>query len=217
MARKIDLAGRKFGRLMVLYDTGERKNGKVIWHCKCDCGNEVDVKSVNLISGYTTSCGCYNRERVAEANTVHGMSRRRKYHPVYRIWQAILQRCENPDHNQYKNYGGRGIKVCDEWHDAVIFINWALTHGWQEGLSIDRIDNDKGYSPDNCRWVTQKEQQRNRRNNHLIAFDGKTQTVVQWAEEMNISPQTLYSRINQCHWPIERALTEPIRRHKHAS
>jgi len=129
----------------------------------------------------------------------------------------MIQRCENPNTHNYKDYGGRGITVCDEWHNPVVFIDWALANGWEEGLTLDRIDNDGNYEPSNCRWATRKEQQRNRRNNHLITFDGKTQTVVQWAEEVNISPQTLYSRISKYHWPIERALVEPIGRPKHAS
>lgn len=211
-SKRMELTGQRFGRLVALYDTGERKSGHVVWHCKCDCGNEVDVIGRNLTSGYTTSCGCYKRERVAEVHTVHGMAQHRERHPVYWTWQAMLQRCKNPSHKYYKDYGGRGIKVCDEWHDPVVFINWALANGWQRGLSIDRIDNSGNYEPSNCHWVTQKEQTRNRRSNHLITFDGKTQTVVQWAEEVNISPRTLYSRINQSHWPIERALTEPVRR-----
>jgi len=193
--------------LVALYDTGERKHGKVIWHCKCDCENEVDIIGHNLTSGRTTSCGCYKRERAAEAHIVHGMVKQGERHPVYDAWAHMIQRCENPNIHNYKNYGGRGIKVCEEWHDAKVFIEWALTHGWQEGLSIDRIDNDKGYSPDNCRWVTRKEQQRNKRNNHLITFNEKTQTIAEWAEEVGVGWHMLYDRINKLHWPIEQALS----------
>jgi len=217
MPKKIDLTGRRFGRLIALYDTGEREYRMVVWHCKCDCGNEVDVRGDNLTSGNTTSCGCYQRERTAEVHTTHGMSRQGEYHPVYWAWRTMLQRCENPNYKQYENYGGRGIKVCGEWHDPQVFISWALANGWQEGLSIDRIDNDGNYEPGNCRWVTVKVQARNKRNNHLITFDGKTQTMAGWAEELNISYNVLKQRIDQYHWPIERALTEPIRGHKHAS
>jgi len=212
MPKKIDLTGRRFGRLVVLYDTGERKSGNVVWHCRCDCENEVNVRSGDLTSGNTTSCGCYNRERVAEACTVHGMAQRGKQHPVYWIWSAMLQRCENQDHKHYKNYGGRGITVCPEWHDSQAFIDWALANGWQKGLTLDRINNNGSYEPGNCRWATRKENNRNKRNNRLITFNGKTQTMVEWAEEVNISPRTLSLRINKRHWPIERALTEPVRR-----
>jgi len=210
MSRIIDLTGRRFTRLLVLYDTGERKNGRVIWRCKCDCGNEVDIRTHDLTSGHTKSCGCYNRECAAEVRTVHGMSRRGKQHPVYWIWSAMLQRCENQNHKYYKCYGGRGITVCDEWHDAQVFIDWALANGWQKGLTLDRIDNNGNYEPDNCRWVTRKEQARNRRSNRLITFDGKTQTMAQWAEEVNVKDKVLWDRINVLHWPIERVLTEPV-------
>lgn len=124
----------------------------------------------------------------------------------------MLQRCENPNCSCYHDYGGRGITVCVEWHDPVVFIKWALASGWQKGLTIDRTDNNGNYKPDNCRWITRKEQQRNRRDNRLITFGGKTQTMVEWAEELNIPYGVLESRINKYHWPIERALTEPIRK-----
>jgi len=203
--------------LVVLHDTDERKGGKVVWRCRCDCGDEVDIRGDDLTSGDTTSCGCYQRERSVEANTVHGMNRRGETHPVYVVWKSMLQRCENPNASYYKNYGGRGITVCDEWHDVRAFIDWASANGWRKGLSIDRIDNNGNYEPGNCRWTMRKEQQRNKRNNRLITFNSKTQTMVQWAEEVNVSARTLSSRINRYHWPIERALTEPIRGHKHAS
>jgi len=212
MSKKIDLKDQRFGRLVVSHDTGERKHRQVVWHCRCDCGNEVNVVGYDLTSGRTTSCGCYQRERSVEANTVHGMNRQGETHPVYVVWKSMLQRCENPNNPEYKNYGGRGITVCDEWHDAQVFINWALASGWQKGLQIDRIDNNGSYEPSNCRWVTRKENSRNKRNNRLITFDDKTQTMAEWAEEAGISYLVLCSRINQYHWPIERALTEPVRR-----
>lgn len=212
MAKKVDLVGQRFGRLVVLYECDERRNGGVVWCCCCDCGNEINVRSGDLISGHTTSCGCYQRERTAEANTVHGMVRRGKHHPIYRTWYHMLQRCENPNTSNYKYYGGRGIKVYDEWHNAEKFIDWALANGWEKGLQLDRSDSDGNYEPDNCRWVTSKENNRNRRSNHLISFDGKVQTMAEWAEDMNISYSTLFMRINRSHWPIERALTEPVKR-----
>jgi len=217
MPKKIDLTGRRFGRLVVLYDTGERKGGQVVWRCRCDCGNKVNVVGRSLTSGNTTSCGCYNRERVVEVKTKHGMKRQGGTHPIYQTWHAMLQRCEYPNDKHYKDYGGRGIKVRDEWHDAQAFIDWALANGWQRGLTLDRIDNDGNYEPSNCRWVTRKEQAWNRRSNRLITFNGKTQPMSQWAEELNIPYHALNHRINGYHWPVERALTEPIRRHKHAS
>lgn len=214
MRKKRDLAGQRFGRLLVLYDTGERKNGKVIWHCRCDCGNEVNIRSGNLISGNTTSCGCYNRERSVEAHTIHGVAGRRECHPMYHTWHGMLARCENPKDPDYKYYGGRGITVCEEWHNPQVFIGWALSNGWQKGLTLDRINNDGNYKPSNCRWATRREQARNMRSNRLISFNSKTQTVAAWAEEIGVKRQTLASRIYRLHWPIERALTEPNRRQR---
>lgn len=206
----VDLVGQKFSRLLVLYDTGERKRGNVVWHCRCDCGNEVDVVGHNLTSGHTKSCGCYNRERLVEVHTIHGMSSHSRRHPIHTAWHGILQRCENPNNPSYHYYGGRGIKVCDEWHDAQVFIDWALANGWQKGLTLDRIDSNGNYEPGNCRWATRKEQARNRRNNCLITFNGKTQRLADWAEETGIKWQTLASRIYRSGWPIERALTEAV-------
>ena len=214
MAKRKDLAGQRFGRLMVLYDTGERRNKKVVWHCQCDCGNELDVRSNSLVSVRTTSCGCYRRQRTAEVHTVHGMTRGEKIHPIYQTWYAMLQRCENPDNKSYKNYGFRGIKVCDEWHKLIPFCDWALASGWQKGLQLDRINNDGNYEPGNCRWATSQENNRNRRGNRMITFAGKTQCLAAWADETGIKYQTLLDRVDRYRWPIERALTEPVKRRK---
>jgi len=212
MAKIKDLAGQRFGRLTVLYDTGERKNGSVVWHCQCDCGNESDVGSDKLVSAHTTSCGCYQRQRAAEVNTVHGMTREKIFHSIYRTWGDMLQRCENPSRKNYRNYGFRGIKVCDEWHKFIPFCDWALASGWQKGLQLDRINNNGNYEPGNCHWATPQENNRNRRNNRMITFAGKTQCLAAWADETGIGYFTLRSRINLYHWTIERALTEPVKR-----
>lgn len=210
MGNRRELTGQRFGRLLVLYGTNKRQKRGVVWHCRCDCGNEVDIRGDSLTSGNTRSCGCLQRERAAEANTKHGMAQQGSPHPVYDIWYTMLRRCENPNNSAYKYYGGRGIAVCEEWHDVQVFIDWALANGWKRGLTIDRIDNDGNYEPSNCRWATPKEQARNRRSNHLIAFNGKTQCLTDWAEETGVKWQTLVSRIDTLHWPIERALTEPV-------
>jgi len=217
MSNVRDLKGQRFGRLVVLYDTGERSsNGQVIWRCRCNCRAEVDVRSDHLTSGATRSCGCYNRERVAERRTVHGMTRNKKASPIYKAWASMLQRCENPNDKRYKDYGGRGITVCDEWHDPVVFIDWALANGWEEGLTLDRIDNNGNYEPGNCRWATRKEQAQNKRNNRFITFNGKTQCLADWSRETGITRDALWQRIYHSHWPIERALTEPARRPEYA-
>jgi len=207
MAKIKDLTGQRFGRLVALYPTGERRNSYIVWHCRCDCGNEVDVITSSLTTGHTNSCGCYSRECTIKRSTTHGMAQQRERHLVYYIWGTMIQRCENPKNKNYENYGGRGIMVCDEWHDAAVFIDWALASGWEKGLTLDRIDNNGNYEPSNCHWVTQKEQARNKRNNHLITFNGKTQSLAAWADETGIPYGTLESRINKLYWSIERALS----------
>lgn len=198
MGKKIELAGQKFGRLLVLHDTGERKNGRVVWHCRCDCGKEVDVTARNLRTGDTKSCGCLKLDLL----TTHGYT----YHRLYRIWHDMLNRCENSNDPSYKNYGGRGIKVCEEWHNPKAFIDWALMNGWIRGLQINRIDNNGNYESSNCNFVTNKENACNRRDSYFITYNGKTQNLSVWAEGIGISPNVLRYRL--LNWPIERALTE---------
>ena len=145
-------------------------------------------------------------ERIND-NPIHGMVGTR----VYRIWGKMKERCYNRNHDAYKNYGGRGITVCDEWQRFKPFCEWAMANGYADNLTLDRKDNDKGYSPENCRWVTMNEQENNRRNNRIITFHGESLTVSQWAERNSISPSTLYSRIYIYGWDFERAISTPPR------
>lgn len=153
-----DLKGMRFGRLTAMEVVG-KKNHYRAWRCLCECGNEIVIKSASLITGNTKSCGCLQREMRVIANTEHGFCGTR----LYRIWKGMVARCKYPSSTSYKWYGARGITVCDEWTKFDRFKDWALFHGYSETLSIDRIDNEKGYSPDNCRWVTPTEQTMNRR------------------------------------------------------
>lgn len=202
--RFIDLSGKKFGRLTVI-ERVESKNKNTKWHCVCECGKHATVFGVDLKSGKTQSCGCIHSKQLAARNYKHGLSDSR----LMAIWRGMKDRCNNPCSHFYFNYGGRGITVCDEWqNDFQAFHAWAMSHGYAEGLTIERIDNDKGYSPDNCRWATRKEQNYNKRSNHLITFDGKTQTITQWADEKNIKRCTLQMRLKRG-WTIEKALNTP--------
>jgi len=126
---------------------------------------------------------------------------------IYTAWKNILIRCENPRSSGYKNYGGRGITVCEEWHTFLPFYNWSLSNGYAEHLTIDRIDNDKGYSPENCRWITQKENSRNRGCNHLVTFNGQTLCISEWAEKAGITHQAMAERLKSKTWDLQQALT----------
>lgn len=149
--KREDLSGRKFGRLTVKEFARAGNNRQSIWRCECDCGNFVEVSRNRLLSGHTKSCGCLG---------THGGKGTR----LYNIWRGMKQRCFNPNNRQYNDYGGRGITVCDEWkNDFPAFRDWALTHGYRDDLSIDRINNDSSYEPGNCRWTTAKVQSNNRR------------------------------------------------------
>ena len=163
MSKKLDLRGQPFGKLTVLRENGRDKRNQVLWLCRCECGREVNVRSYDLRSRRTTSCGCYQRERVVETHTTHGMRRTR----LYGVWRDMLARVgvyKGAPEKVKRLYQDRGITVCDEWLVFENFRDWALSHGYKEGLQIDRVNNDAGYSPENCRWVTPKENTNNRRN-----------------------------------------------------
>lgn len=151
-----NIQGQRFGRLIILKNSGKRCGGHVIWLCRCDCGNFTEVRSISLRNGRTKSCGCLQKEKAILANKKHGEATKRTR--LYVIWQGIKWRCYNSKNKAFEHYGGRGIKVCDEWkNNYSTFKLWALLSGYQNNLTIDRIDNDSDYCPENCQWITRSE------------------------------------------------------------
>ena len=205
---KNDIIGRKFGRLIVLERT--TKNNRGYYKCLCDCGNTVTVRADKIKDGSANSCGCYTRDRAknGDLRRTHGKHGTR----LYRIWQSMKARCNIKTIPAYENYGGRGITVCQEWeNDFQVFYDWAMANGYADNLSIDRKDVNGNYEPSNCKWATRKEQQNNRRNNHLLTYNGVTKTASEWAESVGISADTILRRVKDG-WNVERAITtKPIR------
>lgn len=184
------------------------KNGRPHWNVTCVCGKSIDVRQDRLKSKtrQTKSCGC---KRVYGQHITHNLSK----HRLYSIHNSMKQRCHNELNDDYKYYGGRGIEVCDEWfNDFLSFYDWAFKNGYEEDLTLDRKDNDSGYSPENCRWTSRKVQGRNQRTNHRIKINGETKCLSEWCEVIGISVATVKWRVYNKGWSYKRALIEPARR-----
>lgn len=194
--KTIDLTGEKYNSLSVIEqaDTRILPSGqhKTMWKCMCDCGNITVVASYALRSGGIKSCKKCGKMKSANSRKTHGKS----YTRLHNIWSGMKARCYNKNHDYYKNYGGRGVTVCEEWRDNFqAFYDWAVSNGYSTELTIDRINNDGNYEPSNCRWSTKKEQANNTRKNKRITFNGKTQTLSQWADEYGLSQDLLGERL----------------------
>jgi len=190
--------GQRFGRLTIIKEVEHLRqpNGgyRRMFLCKCDCGNEKVVRLSSLMNGDTSSCGCYKKEVASNAERCHHESKTR----LYNCWQRIKNRCYRESNHNYKFYGARGIKVCDEWKDDYFkFKDWAITNGYQENLTIDRIDPNGNYEPSNCRWITQKEQTRNMRSNTIVDIKGVKFTLSELCEVLQIFYPTAVKRINK--------------------
>jgi len=197
--KRKDLTGMTFGNLTVIEYAYSKKYA--YWKCRCKCGEETFVRSSHLIAGAVKSCGCVNSEigkrtvkSAQNANRKHDESKSR----LHVIWTNMKQRCGNSKNAGYKDYGGRGIKICHEWENCYIaFRDWALTNGYREDLTIDRIDNNGNYEPSNCRWANKEIQSNNQRRNINITYKNEIKTASEWAKELGISRTTFYRWLNQ--------------------
>lgn len=205
MSKLINLTGKKFNRLTVIQRYGKDKQGNALWLCLCSCGIEKLIPSNQLISGGTISCGCFNKEK----STTHGHYKDNQESQTHVSWHHMIDRCKNTKHHAYNRYGGRGINICARWQNFENFLK-DMGKPPTKNHSIDRIDNNGNYCKFNCRWATKKEQARNRSNNSLVLYKGKTQCIAAWAEEFDIDYARLHQRIFRWHWSIHKALTTPV-------
>jgi len=217
MGQGLDITGKKFGRLTAIKRTGTNKWGGAIWLFICDCGKETEKEATRVNKGLTRSCGCLQHEIeiqsgkktihfAQESNVTHGLSK----HRLCRIWRLMKNRCSNSNDKTFKNYGSRGITVCDEWlNSSESFFNWAFKNGYSKELSLDRKNNNEGYSPENCKWSTPKEQCNNKRNNRIILFNGESKTLTQWCDVYKIRYGLVLSRLKRG-WNISDALQHQI-------
>lgn len=205
--KKIDITGRKYGRLTVLRENGKQR-GNILWLCRCDCGNEINAIAYNLKNGHTRSCGCLSSEIKSSVHSTHKCSGGR----LYRIWRHIKSRCLNKKVPHYKYYGERGITMCKEWEKSFeTFLDWAISNGYKENLSIDRIDVNGNYEPSNCRWANAKMQANNKTNNRLIEYNGECHTLSEWSSILGISHLTISKRIDDYGWDVKKAFETPVR------
>ena len=212
------MVGQTFGRLTVVGKGVSPNPKRVYWHCVCACGNEKDIHGYSLTTGHTTSCGCLHKEIsgkiLRDHLTTHGGTKER----LFGVWSSMKNRCYCVNDPCYKNYGGRGIGVCDLWRNSYVdFRQWAYENGYDENApkyecTIDRINVDEDYSPENCRWATMKQQDNNKRNTRYLEYNGKRQSLSLWAEEKGMSKKTLHERLKRG-WSVEDALTRPIQEH----
>lgn len=202
----VDLSGQKFNRLTVI-EKAYVKNKRTYWLCECECGNKTIVMGTNLTRFHTKSCGCLQKEK--HIGLIHGLSN----HRLANIWCLIKKRCLNEKDKIYKYYGAKGITICNEWkNDFKVFYDWAINNGYEDNLSIDRIDVNGNYEPNNCRWVDKKTQTRNTTTNKYYTYKNETHCIGEWAEIYNIRRGTLWDRLNKG-WSIERALTTPVKQY----
>lgn len=219
MSKLIDRTGERYGKLIVLQRAEDficsfgRK--LVMWKCQCDCGNICSVSTNSLRTGATTSCGCWNYEQQKKSETkkiIHGDRKKDSpYYKLYERWLGMRERCYSKKSVHYQNYGARGIKMCDEWkNNYLLFKEWALNNGFDTTLSIDRIDVNGDYCPENCRWATNEQQQNNKRNNKYLTYNNETHTQSEWSKITGLSRYAISGRLKSG-WSIEDTLSTPSR------
>jgi hypothetical protein len=197
----------KYERLAVLERVKKEGQSNAYCRCLCDCGIEKIVRETHLKSGAIKSCGCLSREIASKNNSTHGERKTR----LYSIWTNMKSRCYVESYTGFHKWGGRGIAVCDEWRNSYgTFRTWALLNGYNDNLTLDRIDNNGDYAPENCRWVSMKQQNRNRRNTTMLEHNGEVKSLSEWSEITGIPMGTLRYRISTAKWPISKALETPV-------
>jgi len=203
MGKRLNIQpGERYGKLTIIREV-RKTSVKRRFLCRCDCGRLTQVNLNSLRAGAIKSCGCLLKEN-GKRNKIHGYWQ----HRLYGIWAGIKQRCFNPKSNNYKYYGARGITICPEWINFNSFLKWALSSGYKDGLTIERIDVNGNYEPSNCKWIPLKEQPGNTRQSRWVTWKGKTKNISQWAKHTGLCAETIRRRLAYG-WTIERALTEP--------
>lgn len=200
---KIDMTGLKFGRLTVI-GPAKNRGTRAYWVCKCECGRTKEIRGWSLRNGNVQSCGC-------EKGLRHGACTGGRPKRIYNIWRDMRDRCKNPNNVGFELYGARGISVCQEWEDFQSFWEWAKRTGYSDSLTLDRVDSNGGYNPDNCRWITNSEQQRNKRNNVFVTVNGETKCLAEWARVIGIRPQVL-SKVKAQGKNIEKFIRDELRK-----
>lgn len=205
MSKPIDLTGKRFNHLVVIERANNSPRGSTMWRCVCDCGNEKLVRRDNLVYGAVKSCGCLTHRPAY--NRTHNKSKSK----LYRKWVSMKRRCYDITSAGYKNYGGRGIEVCDEWKESFeSFYDWAMKTRQDDTLTLERVDVNGNYCPENCTWITKAEQSNNRTSCIMITYNGKTQNLMQWCKELNLDYKRTYNRMFKSHWSFDKAISTPV-------
>ena len=206
--RLIDLSGQRFGKLTVI-NRAPNHRGRTMWNCICDCGNKSIISACHLRSGHSTSCGCYKAENMSSLFSIHKMTNT----PLYRMYRNMLNRCYYKGSDHYESYGARGITVCDEWKTGFeAFYQWAVNHGYENGLSIDRVDVDGNYCPENCRFIPINEQAYNKQDTRYVNYNGELLPLAKVAEAVGIDSGTIAARMDRWGWSEQDAINTPVRR-----